>query len=152
MLNDFIDDYQDKKPIVVKKCFDTGGLTWGKINKIVERNNINSDEFKIAYQGIVAKHHYIETFDEVGTVRHRLIKPVIYNLLKNGATLIANRIINEPAIDKFARQIARLTGRQTVTSMYVAFGDKDSYKAHWDTRDVFAIQIKGRKRWVMKIY
>lgn len=57
----------------------------------------------MAYQGIVEKHHYIETFDEVVTVRHRLIKSAIYNLLKNGATLIANRIINELAIGKFAR-------------------------------------------------
>lgn len=143
MPNDFIDDYQDKKPIVVKKCFDTGGLTWGKINKIVERNNINSDEFKMAYQGIVEKHHYIEQYDDVGSTRYRLIKPIVYDLLKQGATLIANRIINEPAIDGFSRQIAQLTGRQTVASMYVAFGDKDSYKAHWDTVMYLQFKLKG---------
>ncbi|WFF38436.1 cupin domain-containing protein [Moraxella nasibovis] len=147
--SDFLNNYQDKKPIVFKNCFDVNSLSWEKINEIIERSNIHSDDFKVAYQGIVDKGCYIETFDEVGITRYRLMKPVIYNLLKNGATLIANKIVNEPAIDEFARQIARLTGRQTVTSMYVAFGDKDSYKAHWDTRDVFAIQIKGRKRWVI---
>ncbi|MCL1624304.1 cupin-like domain-containing protein [Moraxella sp. Tifton1] len=146
---EFLDNYQDKKLLLSKKCFETDGLTWEKINEIIERNNINPDEFKIAYQGIVEKHHYLETYDEVGMIRHRLIKPIIYNLLKNGATLIANRIINEPAIDKFARQIAQLTGRQTVASMYVAFGDKDSCKAHWDTRDVFAVQLMGKKHWAL---
>lgn len=147
--SDFLNNYQDKNPIVIKNCFDVSELSWNKINEIIERSNIHADDFKLAYQGIVEKHHYTEVFNEVGLVRHRLIKPVIYKLLKNGATLIVNKIINEPDIDKFARQIAQLTGRQTVTSMYVAFGDKDSYKAHWDTRDVFAIQVKGRKRWVI---
>jgi ribosomal protein L16 Arg81 hydroxylase len=36
-----------------------------------------------------------------------------------------------------------------VTSAYAAFGTKDSYRSHWDTRDVFAIQLLGRKRWIL---
>lgn len=35
--NDFIDEYQDKKPIVIKKCFDVNGLSWQKINEVIER-------------------------------------------------------------------------------------------------------------------
>lgn len=146
---DFLNNCHDKKPIVIKNYFDVSRLSWNKINEIIERSNIYANDFKIAYHGIVEKHHYLETFDEVGLVRHRLIRPAVYNLLKNGATLIVNKIVNEPDIDLFARQVAQLTGRQTVTSLYVAFGDKDSYKAHWDTRDVFTIQVKGRKRWVI---
>lgn len=99
-------------------------MSWGKINEIIERNNINSDEFKIAYQGIVDKHHYVEQYDDVGIIRHRLIKPVVYNLLKNGATLIANRIVNEPIINDYARQIERLTGFSTICSADIAFGGK----------------------------
>ncbi|VEG12775.1 JmjC domain-containing protein [Moraxella cuniculi] len=147
--HDFLTNYQDKKPYLFKNIAGIDWFDWLQINQIIERADIISDDFKIAHQGIVEKHHYVESFIEVGMLRHRLIKPAVYNLLQNGATVIANKIINEPAVDHFARQIAQMTNRQTVSSMYVAFGDKDSYKAHWDTRDVFAIQIKGRKRWVI---
>ena len=92
-----------------------------KINEIIERSNIYANDFKIAYHGIVEKHHYLETFDEVGLVRHRLIRPAVYNLLKNGATLIVNKIVNEPDIDLFARQVAQLTGRQTVYEFVCRF-------------------------------
>lgn len=147
--HDFLTNYQDKKPYLFKNIAGIDWFDWLQISQIIERADIISDDFKIAHQGIVEKHHYVESFIEVGMLRHRLIKPAVYNLLQNGATVIANKIINEPAVDHFARQIAQMTNRQTVSSMYVAFGDKDSYKAHWDTRDVFAIQIKGRKRWVI---
>lgn len=52
-------------------------------------------------------------------------------------------------IDVLARQIACFTGRKTVSSLYAAFGTLESFRAHWDTRDVFAIQLIGRKRWIV---
>ncbi|WP_341773236.1 JmjC domain-containing protein [Burkholderia cepacia] len=78
-----------------------------------------------------------------------MIKPVVYDFLRKGATLIANKITDEPLIYKFARAIAQYTGRRIVSSAYAAFGTKDSYRCHWDTRDVFAIQLIGRKRWIL---
>lgn len=78
-----------------------------------------------------------------------MIKPVLYDYLRKGATLIANKIKNEPAVDCLARQIGIFTGRQVVSSAYVAFGTRDSFRCHWDTRDIFAIQLIGRKRWVV---
>lgn len=34
---EFLDNYQDKKPIVIKKCFETDSLTWEKINEIIRK-------------------------------------------------------------------------------------------------------------------
>ncbi|WP_432653581.1 JmjC domain-containing protein [Pseudomonas aeruginosa] len=33
-----------------------------------------------------------------------------------------------------------------VSSAYLAFGKKSSFRCHWDTRDVFAIQLIGGGR------
>lgn len=60
--SDFLNNYQDKNPIVIKNCFDVSELSWNKINEIIERSNIHADDFKLAYQGIVEKHHYTEVF------------------------------------------------------------------------------------------
>src|SRR5690606_25912545 len=45
---------------------------------------------------------------------------------------------------------ANFANAQTITSGYAAFSSKSSYKSHWDTRDVYAVQLIGKKRWIIK--
>lgn len=149
MLEVSSDNFNERKPVLVRGAISVDDFSWRDANEIFERANISSGDFKLSYDGVRPKHEYVEGYLDVGTLRHRLIKPVVYDYLKKGATLIANKITNEPKIDALVRQIGSFTGRQTVTSAYAAFGEKDSFRAHWDTRDVFAIQLIGRKRWIV---
>lgn len=126
-----------------------GLFSWEDANEIFERADVASNDFKLSCDGIRPKHEYVESYWDIGTLRHRLIKPVVYDYLKKGATLIANKIKHEPKVEHFARQVAEFTGRQVVSSAYAAFGEKDSFRCHWDTRDVFVIQLIGRKRWIV---
>lgn len=146
---DFLSEYQEKKPLLIKSAFSPGKFTWRDANEIFERSAVDSKDFKIAFNGIRPKHEYVESYLDIGTERHRLIKPVVYDYLKQGATLITNKVVREPMVDILARQIACFTGRKTISSLYAAFGELDSFRAHWDTRDVFAIQLIGRKRWIV---
>jgi ribosomal protein L16 Arg81 hydroxylase len=145
----FISQHQEKKPLLIKSAFSPERFTWQEANGIFERSAVESKDFKLSWNGIRPKQEYVESYLDVGTVRHRLIKPVVYDYLKQGATLITNKIVREPMVDMLARQVACFTGRQTVSSLYAAFGEMDSFRAHWDTRDVFAIQLIGRKRWIV---
>ncbi|UVJ44497.1 cupin domain-containing protein [Pseudomonas sp. LS1212] len=147
--SDFFSQYQEKKPLLLKKALSVACFSWRDVNEIVARSDVVSHDFKLSLGGVLPKHKYTESYLDVGTLRHRLLKPVVYDYLKNGATLIANKIKNEPLVDRYARQIAEFTGRQVISSAYVAFGSKDSFRCHWDTRDVFAIQLIGRKRWIV---
>lgn len=146
---DFFDNYQEKKPLLMKGAVNTMSFSWQDANENFERSDVASNDFKLSYDGIRPKNEYVESYMDIGTLRYRLIKPVVYDYLKQGATLIANKLASEPWVEVLARQIAEFTGRQTVTSAYAAFGEKDSFRAHWDTRDVFAIQLIGRKRWIV---
>ena len=147
--SEFSTEYQEVKPLHLKGavCLDT--FTWRDANELFERSDVASPSFKLSYEGIRPKHEYVERYVDVGTPRHRLIKPVVYDFLRKGATLIANRIKNEPKVSQFAEAVAQFTGRQVVSSAYVAFGNQSSFRCHWDTRDVFAIQLIGRKRWIV---
>ncbi|OLU31596.1 JmjC domain-containing protein [Pseudomonas sp. PA27(2017)] len=145
----FHTQYQEKKPLLIKNAVSLGLFGWDDVNQIFERSDVASEDFKLSYDGIRPKQEYVESYWDIGTLRHRLIKPVLYDYLRQGATLIANKIANEPRINLFSRQIAQFTGRQVVNSAYAAFGSRDSFRAHWDTRDVFAIQLIGRKRWIV---
>lgn len=133
----------------MKGAASTDDFSWRDANEIFERSDITSEDFKLSYDGIRLKNEYVESYLDVGTLRHRLIKPAVYDFLRKGATLIANKISNEPKVHAFSKRVADYTGRRVVSSAYVAFGTKDSFRCHWDTRDVFAIQLIGRKRWIL---
>ncbi|AJY17409.1 MULTISPECIES: JmjC domain-containing protein [Burkholderia] len=146
---DFALDYQEKRPLLMKGAVSLRNFSWRDVNEIFERSNVASDDFKLTFDGIRPKSEYIESWWDIGTLRHRLIKPVVYDYLRKGATLIANKIATEPKVNQLSRQLIEFTGRQVVSSAYLAFGERDSFRCHWDTRDVFAIQLIGRKRWVL---
>lgn len=147
--DDFLEAYQGKKPLLMRGAVSTKDVSWRDVNEIVARRDVASDDFKLSFDRILPKHEYVESYFDIGVIRHRLIKPVVYDYLRNGATLIANKIKNEPFISRYERLISELTGRQVVSSAYAAFGSKDSFRCHWDTRDVFAVQLIGRKRWII---
>jgi ribosomal protein L16 Arg81 hydroxylase len=147
--SDFATLYQEKKPLLMKGAVSAQPVSWRDVNQIFERSDVLSQDFKISCDGVLPKSEYVESYWDVGMLRHRLIKPVVYNYLRSGATLIANKIANEPVVNQFSRQVADFTGRQVVNSAYAAFGKRDSFRCHWDTRDVFAIQLIGRKRWIV---
>lgn len=147
---DFIENFQGKKPLIFKKAFEnTSSFNWSYINSIFDKSNHLSPDFKLLYDGVRRKDEYVESYYDVGELRHRLIKPALYDFLRKGATLIANKITKDDLVGLVASEISRFTQRQVVSSAYLSFGEKDSFRSHWDTRDIFAIQIVGRKRWII---
>lgn len=146
----FRENYQEKQPFVFKKAIKNNNVTWSDINEIINRCDASSNDFRVSFSdGNVPKERYIQTYYNIGVLHKKIIKSKFYDFLKKGATIVANNIFDEPKFNDFAKEIAQYTGRQTITSAYIAFGNKDSYRAHWDSRDVFAVQLMGRKRWII---
>lgn len=147
--SDFLNDYQTKKPFLQKNAFNPD-LEWETVDEIISRCDISSQDFKLNYQGkVLDKNDYIEEYEDIGKTRYRFIRDRLYFYMQNGATLIANKIANEPIIYKYRREIEHLSGRPTLASLYLAYGEDSSFKAHWDTRDVFVYQFEGKKRWTI---
>ncbi|WP_419735680.1 JmjC domain-containing protein [Pseudomonas sp. COR18] len=146
----FKKEYQESLPLIIKGGLRNTNISWNDINDIISRCDPQSENFRVSFpSGNIAKEKYVDTFFHVGDVRRRLNKSALYGYLRDGGTLVANHIYDEPVFNDLAKDIAQFTARQTVTSAYIAFGKTDSYRAHWDSRDVFAVQLKGRKRWVV---
>jgi len=43
--------------------------------------------------------------------------------------------------------VGQFVGAQTTANAYAAFGPEPATNVHWDTHDVFVLQLKGKKRW-----
>jgi len=144
----FASEYYCKQPLLVRGAL-TGNFHWTDANKIVERANPMSQDFKVSLEGVLAKERYIEAYYDVGQLRYRLRRAEFYELLRTGATVIVNRVKGDDKVEALARQLGRFFGHAIVPSIYVAFGDRDSFRAHWDTRDIVAVQLVGKKRWLV---
>lgn len=148
--SDFDSEYLYKKPFLLKSVVKDLKLSWDYVNEVYSRADVSDESFKLMNGYPVSKDKYIESYDNLGKTEFRMVRPVVYDYLRNGATLVYNRITNEPKIDQISKQIANFASAHVVTSGYAAFSNKSSYMAHWDTRDVFAVQLIGRKRWILK--
>ncbi|WP_066804814.1 cupin domain-containing protein [Moraxella oblonga] len=138
-----------QKPKLFKGAVKNLDITWRQINELYQRANPMDELFRLRKGEIVPISEYVESFDDTGRTRHRFVKPAIYHHLKNGATIVYNRINNEPFVDDLAKQVAQFVNASTVVSGYLAFGSDASFKSHWDTRDVFAVQLMGKKHWAL---
>lgn len=147
---DFNSEHLYKKPLLFKSVVKDLEFSWNYVNEVYSRADVSDESFKLMNGYPVSKSKYIESYDNLGKTEFRIVRPVLYDYLRNGATLVYNRITNEPKIDQISKQIANFASAHVITSGYAAFSNKSSYMAHWDTRDVFAIQLIGRKRWILK--
>lgn len=145
----FRGEYRYKKPCLFKNAVRDLSIGWNEINELYQRADPTDDLFRLRKGEIVPVSEYVERFNDVGRTRYRFNKPAVYQYLKNGTTIIYNRINNEPWVDDLAKQIAHFAGGQTIVSGYLAFGSDPSFKSHWDTRDVYAVQLAGKKRWTL---
>lgn len=146
----FNSEYLYKKPFLFKAAAKDTDFSWDYVNEVYSRADVSDESFKLMNGYVVPKDQYIESYHNLGKTEFRMIRPILYEYLRNGATLVYNRITNEPKIDKISKKIANFANAHAVTSGYAAFSSKSSYKSHWDTRDVFAVQLIGRKRWILK--
>lgn len=147
--SEFLAGVQGIKPYLQRNAVNPQIFSWRLVNDMIARHDSASANFKLMKNGIIPKQQYMESYLEVGTIKHRVHKPSMYDLLRNGASLVLNKIENTYEVEDIRNQIAQYCGRQTVISGYAAFGDDMSFGNHYDTHDVFAIQLIGSKRWTI---
>lgn len=147
---DFSANYLYKKPLLIKDAIDPLQFSWKEVNELYSRGEVAHRDFKIMNGYEVPKKEYIESYSFLGVTEYRCITSVLYEYLRNGATLVRNRIKNEPFVDQISKQIGNFAEARTLVGSYAAFSSKSSYKSHWDTRDVYAVQLLGRKRWILR--
>lgn len=149
---EFRENYFEKQPLLMKGAIDPQDLlSWKAINEVLPRCDLLSeDAIKVMYKGKrVPKKDYLEEYNDLGTIRYKFQEENLYGFLRDGATLVANGIVNEPSIDCFSQEIAQFTGCHIFSSLYIAFNTQRSFKSHWDSRDIFAVQMQGKKRWII---
>jgi ribosomal protein L16 Arg81 hydroxylase len=131
-----------------RSALQDNSIEWRDIDELLERLEPRAPDVKLFREGVVPEDSYVEDTVEVGVRRRRFNKAGFYSQMRLGATLILNRFEFQSSLAKrLCSSVARYSGMQTTSNAYLSFGGRGSFGKHWDTHDVFAVQLLGRKRW-----
>lgn len=148
---EFLTRFYEKDLYLERRAFEPD-FNWQHINEVLHAMQPMSSYTRL-HDGtkVVPQSEYTETHLHVGLHSHRFIQQALYQNLSTGSTLIIDRMeIFSARIKQYCDFLSRFTDQPVVANGYIAFGERESFGNHWDTHDVFAIQLIGRKRW--KIY
>jgi len=144
----FHEIYFEAKPFLFENAFATNGLGWELIDSALDMQDPSPDCLKLLKGGRVEPERYLEEFIDIGIRRKRIAKHLLYQHLKEGGTVVLNRIeLVSPQVKALCLSAGQFVGAQTTANAYAAFGPEPATNVHWDTHDVLVMQLKGRKRW-----
>lgn len=149
----FIRDYLDRKPL-----HDPGAVrdverlfSWEKLNDLLERPKLwDGKSVEMAVEGrVVDPQLYCRP--GVGRMGEQNLRPdraKVAAQLQKGATFVLDFLEGvDPEIAAVTRCLERLFGSHASCNMYCSWKSVAGYGSHFDTMDVFAIQIAGEKIW-----
>ncbi|WP_321784016.1 JmjC domain-containing protein [Burkholderia pyrrocinia] len=146
----FIENYFDKHPVLFRDALRSNFLSWDEVSEAIYIGESMTQGPRLNKGGFLDESKYIVNCGELGQVRRRLEKSILYDELRNGTTLVFNRMeLTSYKVRLICKWISRFIGEHTVANGYIAFGEDESFGKHWDTHSVFAVQMMGRKRWLI---
>lgn len=145
---EFHRDFFEKHPFLRKASFDPTNHGWHLIDTALSHQDPGREMLKVVKGDRIEPEHYVEEFMDIGIRRRRIRKDKLYELIAEGATIVLNRIelVSEPVRD-ICMQVGRLAGAQTAANAYASIGGEPATAPHWDTHDVFVVQLAGKKNW-----
>jgi ribosomal protein L16 Arg81 hydroxylase len=135
-VQEFLDNNWTTKAVLIpsagKKNF-AHLFSWEKLNYILNFHQLQYPDIRLAVGGKV--------LDE--TANENLIKSC-----QSGATLIINEVHKLiPEIADFAAELKSDLGYPNQVNAYCSWPEKQGFSSHYDTHEVFILQVDGIKQW-----
>ena len=78
----------------------------------------------------------------------RIVTPVVMEAYHAGATIILPSLHDSlPGLGRFCRALEAALSCRVQTNIYLTPANAQGFRTHYDTHDVFVLQIAGAKRW-----
>ncbi|GCL47037.1 cupin domain-containing protein [Microcystis aeruginosa] len=132
----FFEDYWTKKSVLIsnndREKF-AALFSWEKLNYLLNFHELGSDILRLSKDEKVLDRKKNNNF-----MQH----------CREGATLIIDRVHKLiPEIAEFVSELRYETDWRFQVNMYCSGGGKQGFACHYDTHEVFAMQIEGQKEW-----
>ncbi len=133
---EFLENNWTKKAIAIsskgQKDF-TDLFSWEKLNYLLNFHQMEYPDLRLAFDGKV-----LESKENRNLTQW----------CQKGATLIIDQIHKRiPEVSIFASKLSYELGYPTQVNAYCSWSSKQGFSRHYDTHDVFILQIEGSKQW-----
>jgi ribosomal protein L16 Arg81 hydroxylase len=146
--SEFREGIREQAPRLLKGALRGGPFSWSELDAALHHIEPVPPVFQLFNGGIVREDQYADIVGELGAPRRRLNKRRFFAQLRSGATLVVNGFENYSLRAlALCNEVRRFSGWRTAGNAYLSFGGRGTFGQHWDTHDVFAIQLIGQKRW-----
>lgn len=144
----FFHSFFEKKFLFLEQSFDPQEPSFQDLNTLLFQYPVQEHLIRLFKNGLIPFQTYTESFMDIGIIHTKIIKDIFYKHLQDGATLVLNRIDTQLVLaHQIALEIGRFIGEKTVANGYFSIGGDGAFNNHWDTHDVFVVQLMGQKRW-----
>lgn len=145
---DFRATYFERKPWHMSGALTERPIGWADVDQLLHVIDPRVPIMRMFHHGQLPEQSYTEEFTEIGRSRRKLNKAKFYEYMGNGATLQINWLEQySVAAQRLCLEVGRFAGTRTSSNAYMSFTGDGSFGRHWDTHDVFVIQLIGRKHW-----
>ena len=144
-INTFLSEYWEKK---VLHCKSTQTGRFSKLLSLTRLDEITGT-FGLRTPDIrLVKHKEDIPVSKYTFKDNRIDAMRVGRLFAEGATIIYNALQDrDEPIRQLCAQLAERTSMRTQANIYLTPPVNQGFQAHWDTHDVYILQIEGQKKW-----
>ena len=119
------------------------------MDELVSRRGLRTPFLRVAKGGtVVPPARYTRSGGTGAQVADQVVDDRLLDLFSEGHTLVLQGLHRVwPALVDFAGQLVTDLGHPVQVNAYVTPGQSQGFSAHYDTHDVFVLQVAGEKRW-----
>jgi len=152
-VDEFFSEYWEKKPLIIHRsapeCY-CGLLSLDAVDGIIASSNLRLPSFRLVKDGAqlpVADYTKDIPFGNSAFEGVLDIDKAL-DLYRTGATIVLEAIQRYwPPISNFCRTLEKQLTHSVQANAYLTPRGSRGFKPHYDTHDVFVLQVSGVKRW-----
>lgn len=149
----FLQEYWEQRPLVLQRArrdYYEALLTAADVDELVTTSDMTYPEFRMVRDGNpLPLPDYTRTTAASGGTARRVADPDrIVSEYQGGATVILQGLHRRwPPLAGLCRNLEAVLSHPTQTNIYVTPPGSQGFAPHYDTHDVFILQVDGSKHW-----
>ena len=119
------------------------------VDELVSERGLRTPFLRMAKGGnVLPGHRFTRSGGSGATIADQVADDKVLAQLADGATLVLQALHRTwPPLVRFGSTLAAELGHPAQINAYITPPQNQGFAAHYDTHDVFVLQVSGRKRW-----